>query len=58
MIRESFPRGAYFGTKTQPHLITYRFQCWKASGQKTNKIGTQLHPSEERLPKVILSSQP
>ena len=34
------------------------FQCWDASGQTTNRLGTQPNPSADRLPEVILSSQP
>ena len=33
-------------------------QSWKTSGQTTTKIGIQPHPSEDRLPKVLLSSHP
>ena len=58
LILVSSPRGSYFSTETQHHPITFRFQCSKASGQATNKIETQPHTSEDRLPKVILSSQP
>ena len=42
----------------RPHTTTCSLQCCKVSGQTTTKIGTQPHPSEDRLPKVILSSQP
>ena len=44
-------RGAHFSTKT-------RLESWKVSVQTTPKIRTQPHPSEDRLPQVILSSQP
>ena len=33
-----------------------RFQCWVASGQTTNRKGTQLHPSADKKNKVLLSS--
>ena len=51
------PRGPIFGTKTWPHPKAYKLQSWNASGQTTSKTGIQLHPSADRLPKVILSSQ-
>ena len=31
-------------------------QCWGASGQTTNKEGTQPHPSADKWSKVLLSS--
>ena len=43
---------------TGPHPTTCRLQHWNSSGQTTSKIGTQPDPSADRLPKVILSSQP
>ena len=33
-----------------------RLQCWVASGQTTNREGTQPHPSADRWIKVLLSS--
>ena len=33
-----------------------RFQCWVASGQTTNREGTQPHPSTVKRIKVLLSS--
>ena len=32
-----------------------RLQCWVASGQTTNREGTQPHPSAVKLIKVLLS---
>ena len=49
------PGGHHFGTETQPHSTVCRLQCWDTSGQTTNRVGTQPHPSADRLPKVILS---
>ena len=34
-----------------------RLQCLNSSGQTRSKTGTQQHPSTDRLPKVLLSSQ-
>lgn len=28
------------GTETWPHPTAYRLQCWEASGQTTNRVGT------------------
>ena len=58
LISVSSPRGPHFGIKTWPHPIAYRFQCWNASGQTTSRMGTHTHPSADRVPKAILSSQP
>ena len=58
LISMSSPGGHHFGIKTWPYLTAYRLQCRKASGQTTSKMGTQPHPSADRLPKAILSSQP
>ena len=33
-------------------------QSWEAPGQTTNWLGTQLHPLADRLPKVLLDTQP
>ena len=33
-----------------------RLQCWVASGQTTNREGTQPHPSADKQIKVLLSS--
>ena len=49
---------SHFGTKTWSHPTACRFQCWNASGQTTNKIGTQPDSTADRLPKVLMSSQP
>ena len=43
---------------TPPTAYSYRLQCWDASGHTTNRVGTQPHPSSDRLPKVIQSQQP
>ena len=51
------PGGCHFLTKTWPHPTAYRNQCWDASGQTTNRSGTQSHPSADRLPKIFLSTQ-
>ena len=50
MIGVSSPGGPHFGTKTRAHPTTCRLQCWKASGQTTNSIGTQPHPPIRRQP--------
>ena len=44
-------------SETWPHPRAYKFQCWNASGQTTNMVGTQPHPSAERLPKIVLRPQ-
>ena len=54
----SSPGGRHFGTETWPHPTACRIQCWDASGQTTNRVGTQPQPSTDRLPKVVLSSHP
>ena len=46
-----FSWGLPFGTKTWPHPTACWFQHWDARGQKTNRVGTQLHPSADRLAK-------
>ena len=33
-------------------------QSWDVSGQTTSRIGTQTEPTEDRVPKAILTSQP
>ena len=43
---------------TWPHRRAYRLQCWEASGQTTNRLGTQPHLSADRLPKVSWDTQP
>ena len=53
----STPGHCHFGTETCPHPTACRLQCWDASGQTTNSVGTQPHPSADRVPKVILSPQ-
>ena len=53
----SSPGGPTFRTKTWPHWKTCRLQHWKASGQRTNRRGTQPQSSEDRLLKVMLHSQ-
>ena len=40
------------------HPVAYRLQCWGASGQTTQRVRTQPHPSAERLWKGFLSLQP
>ena len=40
-----------------PHPTACRFQYWDTLGQTTNRVGTQPHPSEVRLPKDVLSPQ-
>ena len=52
------PRGWHFGTKTWLHPTAWRLQCWDASGQAANWVGTQPHPSADRLPKDFLNPQP
>ena len=51
-------RDHHFGIKTWPYPTAYSLQCWNASGQTTSSTGTQACPSADRLPKVVLSSQP
>ena len=46
-----------FSHKTWPHPMACMLQCWNTSGQTTKRVGTQPHPSADRLPKVILSPQ-
>ena len=53
----SSPGGHQFGTETWPHPTACRLQCWDTSGQTTNWVGTQPHPSADRLPKVVLIPQ-
>ena len=53
----SAPRGCHFGTEMGTHPTACRLQCWGASGQTTNRVGTQTHPSADRLPEVVLSQQ-
>ena len=53
------PGGHHFGTRSgpmqQPAGSSMKQPC---SGQTTNRVGTQPHPSADRLPKVILSPLP
>ena len=58
LIGLSSPGGRHFGTETWPHPTASRLQCWNASDQTTNSVGTQPHPSADRLPEVIPSQQP
>ena len=44
-------------TKTCPRPTACRLQCWDASGQTTNRAGTQPYPSADRLLEVFLSIQ-
>ena len=57
LIGVSPPGGRDFLTKSRPHPTPCRLQCWDASGQKTNRVGTQPCPLEDRLPNVFLSLQ-
>ena len=43
--------------KTWPHPTACRLQCWDSSGQTTNRVGTQPHPSADSLLKVVLNKQ-
>ena len=52
------PEGCRFGTKTWPHPTGSRLQCWVASSQTTNRVGTQPDPLADRLPEFVLSAQP
>ena len=45
-------------TKNWPHPTACRHQCWDASGQTSNWMGTKVHPTSDRLPKDFLSTQP
>ena len=47
----------HLGTDSWPQPTAYRLQCRDASGQTTNKVGTQPHPPADRLPKVFLTPQ-
>ena len=40
----------------QPHQRACSILCWVASGQTTNREGTQPHPSADKQIKVLLSS--
>ena len=57
VISVSNPGNCHFG-KIWPHPIACRHQCREAPGQITNRVGTQPHPSADRLPKGVLSMQP
>ena len=57
LITVSSPEGHHFGTKTWPHPTACSLQCWDTSGQTTNRVGTQPHPSTNKLPKVVLNPQ-
>lgn len=35
-----------------PQPTACRLQCWDASGLTTNRVGTQSHPSADKVPKV------
>ena len=52
----SSPRGHHIDTKTW--TTACRIQHLEASDQTMNMVGTQPHPSADRLPKVVLSQQP
>ena len=58
LIGVSSPSSCHCDTKTWPHPTACRLQCWYVSGQTTNRVRTQPHPSSDRLPKVFLSPQP
>ena len=47
----------HFLTKTWPHSTAGGLQFWEASGQTTNREGTQPHPSADGLLRVVLSTQ-
>ena len=51
------PGGHHLGTKTWPHPTACRLQCWDDSGQTTNGVGTQPHPSADKLSKAVLSQR-
>ena len=57
-ISMSSPRGHPEGTKIWPYQAACRFHCWDASGQTTNRVGTEPHLLTDRLLKVIMSSRP
>ena len=56
LISMSPPEVAILASRPGP--IDNRSQFWNVSGQTTTKIGTQSHPSADRVPKDILNSQP
>ena len=58
LIGMSSPGGHHFDTKTWLHPIACRLQCWDTSGQTTNRVGKEPHPSADRLPKIFRSPQP
>ena len=58
LISVSSPRGHHFDIKAWPYPTAYRLQCWNASCQTTSRVGIQPHPSTDRVPEAILSSQP
>ena len=47
-------RNHHFLTNTWLQPTACRLQCWNTT---TNRVGTQPHPSADRLPKVVLSPQ-
>lgn len=53
----SSPGGYHFLTKTWPYPTACKLQCWNASVQTTNRIGTLPHLSTDKLINVFLSTQ-
>ena len=56
-ISVSSSGGCHFG-KIWPHPTACRHEFQEASGQATNRVRTQTHPSTDMLPKVFLGTQP
>ena len=51
------PRNLHLNGKIQLHSTTSKLQCWTPyAKQQARKTGTQPHPLEERLPKIIIKS--
>ena len=53
---KSSRRDLHLNAKTQLQSTTSKLQCWTPHAKQL-ATGTQLHPSAERLPKIIIRSQ-
>lgn len=47
----------FISTRSWPHPIAYRHQCWDTWGQTPHWVGTQSPSSADRLPEDFLSPQ-
>ena len=52
------PGSRHFLTKTWSHPTACKLKSLDASGQTSNRAGTQPHPSADKLLKAVLSPQP